>query len=321
MTEAMETPQPQAIPSASVMAGPFLLEKLRALDARLEEEGLRVLASTDDENAVHDLRVALRPPPPALPVGRTGRGRFQPGEGRRALRDLQRATGELRDEEVLLELFASLGVVGLEYGAWMEARRKSERRLRRALVKSVKGGRLDSGRRVLEALLVFPVKPSRDRRLSKLARRSVEKARREVLRLRGAHTDDPDALHRLRIAYKRLRYVVETFAEALPPELAALSQPAARFQSRLGDLHDVDVAIGVVRRARMLPEASRQEVLAALERVRLERMAAYAREIGLVNIAPAPPVKAALRPPWGDGNSAAEEVAHPPSRGRRIVSH
>jgi CHAD domain-containing protein len=85
----------------------------------------------------------------------------------------------------------------------------------------------------------------------------------------------------LRIAYKRLRYTVETFANALPADLAALAPTAARFQKWLGDLHDVHVAIASVRRARKLTEESRAELLAILDRLRVERVAAYAREVGI----------------------------------------
>jgi len=82
--------------------------------------------------------------------------------------------------------------------------------------------------------------------MTKFARRAVERARREVDRRRGVRPDDAEGLHRLRIAYKRLRYTADTFADALPSELAALAQPAARLQGRLGDLHDVDIALGCV---------------------------------------------------------------------------
>jgi CHAD domain-containing protein len=325
MTGASETPQAPATrggaAAAMTMAGPFLVSKLRMLDDRLQGAAPRVLASSSDENAVHDLRVALRRTRTVLEVGRGVLGRFHADEVRRSLREVHRTSGGLRDEEVFLELFAKLGVDDPGVGPWLDTRRARERHLRRALIKSLESGKLDGGRRMLAALLTFPVKPSRDKRLGKLARRAVDRARRDVLRLRAAPMDDPEALHRLRIAYKRLRYVVETFAEALTPELAALAQPAARFQSRLGDLHDVDVAMVAVKRARALSEGARGHLVTALERVRVERMAAYAREIGLVNIAPAPPVKAAPPPvskPSSEANGSLH-VAAPP-RGRRIAS-
>jgi len=269
-----------ADPLVSERVGACLVAKLRELDGRLEEVAPRVLARETDDEAVHDLRVAMRRMRTVLEIGRGVLGPFHADEVRRALRDVQRATGALRDEEVLLALIGSLGVEGPDVTAWLDGRRLRERRLRRALVRLVQSGALDGGRQLLSALLSFRINPSRDKRVHKYARRAVEGARREVDRRRGARPDDPEALHRLRIAYKRLRYTVETFADVLPDDLAAIAQGAARMQSRLGDLHDVDVAIVCVRRARSLTDESRAEVLAALERERAVRVAAYGRLAG-----------------------------------------
>jgi CHAD domain-containing protein len=280
-------------PSATV--GPYLTAKLHALDGRLREIVPRVLASTKDkadEDAVHDLRVALRRTRTVLEVGRRVLGPFHSDEVRGALRDLQRATGALRDEEVLLDLVESLRVADVNVPTWLEIRRRRERGLRRELIRLIEVGELDRGRRMLDALLAFRVDPSQDRRLAKFARRSVSAAWRRVERRRTARTDDPATLHQLRIAYKRLRYVAETFAEALPSDLADLSQPAARLQSRLGAVHDVDVAIGCVRRARSLSYEARKELFDALGRAREARMAAYATEAGLLVEASDPPVHA-----------------------------
>jgi CHAD domain-containing protein len=272
-------------------AGPYLAAKLVALDARLVDVTPRVLASGDDEEAVHDLRVGLRRTRTVLEVGRPVLGRFYADEVRRALKEIMDATGALRDEEVLRALIGSLGVTHPDAATWLAGRARRERRLRGALVRLVREGKLDQGRRLLEALLAFRVNPERDRRLSKFARRAVEEARRGVDRRRGARVTDMEALHRLRIAYKRLRYTAETFDDALPSDLSALAQPAARFQGRLGDLHDVDVAIGCVRRARSLSLEGREELLAALDREREVRLAGYLKEVG---VTPAPPTVQAL---------------------------
>src|SRR6202021_2852314 len=78
-------------------AGPFLVDKLPALDARLH-------AAADDGEAVHDVRVALRRTCTVLEVGRPVLGRFHAEEVRLALREVMQAPGALRDAEVLLEL-------------------------------------------------------------------------------------------------------------------------------------------------------------------------------------------------------------------------
>jgi CHAD domain-containing protein len=293
-------------PLASTYAavGPFLAARLRALDELLRDVAPRVVAAGDDE-AVHDVRVALRRTRTALEAGRPVLGRFHADEVRRALREVMQATGALRDEEVLLELIGSLGVEREDVTAWLETRRTRERRLRGAVVRTVREGALDRGRELLGALLAFRVDPKRERRLSKFARRAVERARREVERRRDARLDDANALHDLRIAYKRLRYTVETFADALPRDLAALAHPAARLQGKLGDLHDVDVAVACVRRARTLTDEGRAALLVALERERAARVAAYARELGIAYVSDAPLVV----PPQPAGDDSLRKIS------------
>ena len=257
------------------MVGPFLATKLRAFNARLEELGQRTLASGDGE-AVHDLRVAIRRTRTLLDLGRDIFGRFRVDEVRRALGDVQRATGALRDEEVLLELALSLVMKRQDIRAWVEARKRRERRLRTAVRHVVRTGQLQSARRLLDALLAFRVKPTRDRRLDKFAQRALLQAEKEVARRRRACANDAPTLHRLRIAYKHLRYRAETFADILPPDVAApIVRACTRFQSLLGDVHDVDVVKASVERARALPEGGRGPLLSALNRVRAVRIAAF----------------------------------------------
>lgn len=286
-----------ALASATGMAGQFLVAKLCAFDARLGETVPRLLSAADDE-AVHDFRVALRRTRTLLEVGRPVFGRFHADEVRAALRDVQRASGALRDEEVLLELLASIDRAAAvpqhppsqmsNVTEWIEGRRRRERRLRSALRRNVREGELDRGRHLLAALVAFRIKPSRDKRVSKFARRAVEDARREVEHRRRAPMQDPDALHDLRIAYKRFRYTVEAFASVLPGDLAGLAQPAARLQSKLGRLHDVDVAIACVHNARLLLDAGRDALLAPLLLERGERIAALEQELGRADVGPSP---------------------------------
>jgi len=270
-----------ALASTSATVGPFLVDGLRALDARLAEAGRRVLAVHGDKDAVHDLRVGLRRARTVLEAGRPVLGSYHADEVRRSLRDVQRATGALRDEEVLLDLVGSLGVDRPDVQPWLEGRRRRERSLRATLRRLLRAGGLDRGRRMLDAMLAFRIKASRDKRLAKFARRVVDEARREVERRRAARIEDVAGMHRLRIACKRLRYTIEAFSAALPPDVSVLAQPAARLQSRLGDLHDVDVAIACVRRARTLQDPAREALLAALTRLRGERARACEEELGV----------------------------------------
>jgi len=55
--------------------------------------------------------------------------------------------------------------------------------------------------------------------------------------------DASEAQHDLRIAAKRLRYVLEIFAPCLGEEAKAARDAAKRLQSVLGDLHDCDLML------------------------------------------------------------------------------
>ena len=235
----MSFPPPDEGPNEARTAA-FLARKARTLDDALALAQPRVVGNTDTE-AVHDLRVALRRLRTLFKLARPIFGEFHSDAVRRAFADWQISTGALRDEEALGETLDALALRNAPLAEWRARRLVRDRHLRRNLVVRLRRG-LDGARTLLRALLTLPFHPDRDAVLSKFARRAVEKAREGVEARRDTPPDDALGLHALRIAYKKLRYAVEFFTEALPVDLAAMAEPAARFQKRLGEIHDVDVA-------------------------------------------------------------------------------
>ncbi len=75
--------------------------------------------------------------------------------------------------------------------------------------------------------------------------------------------DAGQAQHDMRIAAKRLRYLLEIFEPCLGEEAKAARRAAKRLQSTLGDLHDCDL---------MLPRVEHIPSLASLLRERRERL-------------------------------------------------
>jgi CHAD domain-containing protein len=249
-----------------------------AFDDALADTQPRVVLNRDTE-AVHDLRVALRRLRTLLKLARPIFGAFHTDAVRQAFAQLQASTGTLRDEEALVETLDGLKLDHAPLAHWRSRRLVRDRRLRRGLVARLRHGELDKARSMLHALLTLPARPDRDVVVGKFARRVVQKARRGVESRRDAGPEDVVGLHDLRIAYKKLRYAVEIFAEALPVDLAAMAEPAARFQKRLGDLHDIDVAKATLGRARGLDAATRLVVVAALDASRERKMAKYVAEM------------------------------------------
>ncbi|MDF2695972.1 MAG: hypothetical protein K0S65_4355, partial [Labilithrix sp.] len=211
-------------------------------------------------------------------------GRWHTDVVRGAYAEVMRATGELRDEEVLEETLEGTAE-GPEFDAWMKTRKTRETKLRHAVATRIRRGDLDRARLMLKALLVFPVEPERDVELARFARRTVERARRKVENKRDVEVTDVLGMHNLRIAYKELRYSIELLADALPIDARAQLEPATVFQKRLGDLHDVDVATEVMRNAKGLPVAAREQALAALAAMRSKRVHKYLRELDPIGAA------------------------------------
>lgn len=260
-------------------AGPYVVKKLRELDVALAEAIPRVVGDADEE-AIHDLRVAIRRLRTMLKMARPLFGRWHADVVRKAFADVMRATGELRDEEVLEETLEGI-IDHPTFAKWLKSRAAREKKLRRAVVIRIERGELDRARLMLKALLVFPFDPGRNAELAKFARKTVERARRVVEKGRDVPPEDMQGLHDLRIAYKELRYSIELLADALPLDSRAMLEPAAVFQKRLGEIHDVDVANDVLHAAptRSLPPDVRRDAITALAKVREKRIAKYLREL------------------------------------------
>jgi hypothetical protein len=80
--------------------------------------------------------------------------------------------------------------------------------------------------------------------------RIIAKARLEELYSWGRYVDNPYSireLHNLRIAAKRLRYTFEVFDEFLPEASHSIVEELVQIQDELGDLHDSDVMIAMLR--------------------------------------------------------------------------
>lgn len=260
------------------MAGIYVTKKLRECDLAIAAAAPRVQSGADDEEAIHDLRVGIRRLRTLLKMSRRLYGTWHADVVRRAYADVMRASGELRDEEVLEETLTGISDHA-SFKTFLTARKSRERRLRKAIITRLEAGELDRARLLLKAVLVFPVRPNREEELARFARRTVERARRGVESRRDAPADDSVALHDLRIAYKELRYSIELLAEALPIDARAQLEPATVFQKRLGEIHDVDVAIDVVKQARHLAQDARDEALTALTGLREKRIGKYLREL------------------------------------------
>jgi len=97
----------------------------------------------------------------------------------------------------------------------------------------------------------------------------------------------------------------------LPLDLAALAPPAARFQKRLGDIHDIDTALDALSRARGLPPETSARVAAALVEVRARKAKKYLDDMAptrSLGEGPAP-VDSVQRPRQAVGSVALRKIS------------
>jgi CHAD domain-containing protein/CYTH domain-containing protein len=221
------------------------LDEAKAGRVRLDDAG--------DTEALHDFRVGLRRLRSTVRAYGDQLEESIGGEDRKRLKALARATGESRDGEVMIE--------------WMEARREHLSEAERAGLDWLLG-RLRARQQKLDHNLRDEVAHDFGRERKRLARRlSTYQAHvraadpREEPRmgevaadLVTAHVADlrrrlnasgsiaeQEALHEARISAKRLRYLLEPFADELP-EAAWAVKRLKKMQDTLGQMHDAHVA-------------------------------------------------------------------------------
>ncbi|MGC8762586.1 MAG: CHAD domain-containing protein [Acidobacteriota bacterium] len=222
---------------------------------------------------VHDARVAAR-------------------RARTLLRLLGPALGPRRSESLRAELRWAAGLLGevRDLDVFLAAWDRQAARLPpglpgpdtlRAVVAGERAGALEALReglssrrfhRLLQRIrrLVLSPPPSRPRgaaaeRTSEAARRLVRRTGKRALAAAEALGPDPapEALHRLRILFKRARYAAEFFREVLPQEAEDLIAAAVDLQEALGAHQDAVVAAVRLRRAVEAGRAPEGELLAA----------------------------------------------------------
>ena len=200
---------------------------------------LQHLTAGTDPEALHDFRVAVRRLRSTLSAWKgTLRDSVRP-EHRKALRALQRRTGEARDAEVALAWLDDLPAPAKDEAAGFAALRS--RFERRSTGASNSWAELVVSFDALDATLreALAGAASDDqtfaRALARRVRRHAKRLRRRVRR--ACETGDPAYAHEARIWGKRLRYLVEPVSDLAPH----LVKQCKKLQAILGELNDADV--------------------------------------------------------------------------------
>ena len=217
-------------------------------------------AGLPGQDSVHQMRVAVRRLRMVLRLLQL-RG-LDPGAKR-----LQDALGEVRDAQLQSD--------------WLRGRDTGLRRIQQARMRRAKEGlRRELSRwrsQTLPALLDAAVgdpAPS-PHRLSKLFRNRVRRLRDRLERARLHPT--PATIHQARISAKQVRYLVEAAEDLLPKKVVRLHADLKALHVSLGELHDLDVRIALVkRRPALLRE--QKETRARLGRIASAQLARWHKQ-------------------------------------------
>jgi len=216
-----------------VRASRFLTAPLRAVQQ--QEERLPGKA------AVHQARVTARKLRASLRILRVRE--LDP-----AVKELQDALGEVRDLQLQVAWLR-----GRDAALFQARKRKlltAERTLDRAL--------LQWHSRTVPALLQASEEARQppSRKLSKMLRKRLERLEERLEAARKRPTTK--TLHRARISVKQVRYLLQVAKGALPKKALRLEADLKTLQASLGELHDADVRIALIKQRPKLLRAERE---------------------------------------------------------------
>jgi CHAD domain-containing protein len=203
--------------------------------------------SKSSEKSIHDLRVKTRRLIAVLDLAQALSGRNGIDKLRRRFKKVLKSMGPLRDLQVQLENVSQIPqgrvVADFKDGLQRRERRYIKRipaELRRGtkhrLARDIKElmSELDHSSQVLgDSRIVRSVE-----RVVKSRRNEFLKAERRFQRLKPANEE---ALHEMRIALKKMRYVVEAAQPVLDPSAKQGAREMRTFQQMMGDSRDLEM--------------------------------------------------------------------------------
>jgi CHAD domain-containing protein len=164
----------------------------------------------------------------------------------RSLKRFLKRLGELRDVQVQKQALTNdLGLHPEVAGVWIELGRR-EQELMRLVVETTRRfrlGKLARRMRALEAELTDPTaRLAAKAHLRATLIRAVEAAYADVNRRRLAIDPSvPSTVHRVRVAYKKFRYMIESLPPAIAEPSASQLSAMANYQAAMGRIQDIEV--------------------------------------------------------------------------------
>jgi len=264
-------------------AAVFLAESGRTRSARFRDCLRRASADPTSDEAIHDLRVAIRRVLAWIAVRDALLGpdpRLR--EARSSLKALMSPLGKLRDAHVKRDWILRSVPEGDEPSYLYAVQVASDVLRWEARVRKRLGARSTARLRVPSVKVRG--KPGALGDIVVLAERHLRGLEREVAKHREAALDPahPEALHRMRLAFKKYRYAAEVLLPLFPKATEETAKRLHAFQTLLGTIHDCDVILAEAHafRADFLGVATESALESVFRRLRDERFREFLRAAG-----------------------------------------
>ncbi len=226
---------------------------LASFDQRWEKyrRELRRCQRKCSETAVHDLRVATRRLISTIEIISIAVDDPRLGKLRQALRRRFKESGPLRDVQVQLLRLEKVRDRYPELEQFYTLLLLREQRLLKSLdreIRAVRVGTLEQ--QVREVRTILPRQFEEKGAVARTAATGAAAASflKTVALLGKVDPDDPRTIHRLRIAFKKFRYVTESLQTVLHGITPALLKEMNQYQVRMGVIQDLEVFASSFRR-------------------------------------------------------------------------
>jgi CHAD domain-containing protein len=163
---------------------------------------------------------------------------------RRKIRKPLNEASALRDIQVQQQHCETLVADFPQLGAFLKFLGKRERKFARRLRKKLSGvspSELQAGTGILLEKLIVSLEPDQDKALAARIEAAIEDAWRRVLYLRArVNPREPATIHKMRLAFKRFRYMAEVTAPVFPQLSRERLRAMHSYQDRMGAIQDME---------------------------------------------------------------------------------
>jgi CHAD domain-containing protein len=244
LPEAKRTPKPER-PPRRIPAGQPLLILIKRLDDCWNKYRRELRHTRRDfaNEYIHDLRVSIRRLLVALEMGRAAVHHKRLKKSRRLLKSQLDAFDNLRDTQVQMTIVDELQEEFPEIAEYRDHLREREKRLGSRLQKKVKDFRSSGlARQVSKMRTSLHDKNVLEAEAAIWA--TVDEAYSVVQQRQHAiRVDDTVTVHRLRLAFKKFRYMVECIYPLLPNPPEQFLRRLHDYQAAMGEIQDAEIGL------------------------------------------------------------------------------